>query len=101
MVWRLTFYDNDGVEIGYAEKPDRDTYNVVITHPDSGWEEFREWLGYKETLLPRLDEGSLGPPGVTVDSGPVIDKWEPEDHLREVQNRYSHPKVGSTELTDE
>ena len=100
MVWRLRFYDNDGVEIGYAEKPDRDTYNVVITHPDSGWEEFRERLESREIVFPEKDFFQT-PPDVKIDTGPMINRLNPENHLKQVRENFSDPRIGSTELSDE
>ena len=101
MVWRLHFYDTDGIEIGYAEKPDRETYNVVMTHPDSGWDEFKERLELRDMLWPDKEERSLTPPGYTVDTGPMLNRWPPKSHLEEVQKEFSDPKIGSTELKNE
>lgn len=101
MFWRLRFYDNKGVEIGYAEKPDKSTYNVVVTHPDSGWDDFRQKLElYNRHLLDR-DEGGLQAPEWIADTGPMIDEWPPEAHLQKVQDEFSHPDVARTELNDE
>ncbi|WP_152418756.1 MULTISPECIES: hypothetical protein [Halorubrum] len=101
MVWRLRFYDNGGVEIGYAEKPDKSTYNVVITHPDSGWDDFREKLELYERHVPDKDEGNLQSPEWIAESGPMIDEWPPEAHLQKVQDEFSYPDVADSVLNDE
>jgi hypothetical protein len=101
MVWRLRFYDTEGVEIGYAEKPDKYTYNVVITHPDSGWDKFRERLELYERHVIDKDESSLQGPEWVADSGPMIDEWVPEPHLRKIQVEFFHPGVADSVLNDE
>lgn len=101
MTWILRFYDDSGVEIGYVEKPDRDTYSVFVTHPSSGWSDF-------ETRLQRLDRLALPEPDIetdlpmgTLDTGPMLDRLNPKSHLEIIQNEFCHPGVASTELNDE
>lgn len=101
MVWRLRFYDTEGVEIGYAEKPDKHTYNVVITHPDSGWENFRTRLELYERHPPDKDDSGLQAPEWVAESGPAIDQLPPEVHLQKVRDEFSHPDVADSVLNDE
>lgn len=101
MTWRLRFYDGDGVEIGYAEKPDEKTYNVYITHPDSGWEDFKEELESWYELEDNRRYEIQDTPGWDVDFGPRSLILSPESHLRKVQERFSHPDVSETTLKHE
>lgn len=101
MTWRLYFYDHDDVEIGYVEKPDKQTYNVVITHPESGWNGLRSELRYYEGIEETMEDYSeLEQPGWRWDHGPMTYRAEPEDHLRIVQERFSRDSVAYTELRD-
>jgi len=106
MTWTLRFYDEDGTEIGYVQKPDRTTYNVTITHPDSGWEDFeRQVRGLQNVSEP--DEGPenlddyLEGAGWRVDHGPRRLKFPPQQHLQLVQEQIFDPDLGSMELADE
>jgi len=101
MTWTLRLYDEDGVEIGYIEKPDRETYNWYITHPDPDWEQFEYTLRSFTTLEDRGDYSDMESPAWQVDHGPMAYKAEPETHLREVQERIDHPDIAATELNDE
>jgi len=101
VTWRLRFYDEDGVEIAYVEKPDRETYNVVVTHPDSGWDEFRSLLTGKERVQVDVDVGPIHPGG-WIDHGPQRVRFEPEKHLKRVREELDeNSKVDSTVLADE
>jgi len=100
MTWTLRFYDENGDEIAYVEKPDRETYNVVVTHPDSGWDEFRHTLAAKERVHVDVDVGPIHPGG-WIDHGPQRVKLEPEEHLEAVKEHTYHPAVDSTTLADE
>lgn len=101
MTWTLRFYDGDGVEIGYVEKPDRDTYNWSITHPDSGWEQFEYTLRSFTTLEDQGDYSDMESPLWQADHGPRAYKAEPETHLRMVQDRLSYDGVADSVLRDE
>jgi len=100
MTWRLRFYDSDDVEIGYVEKPDKTTYSVYITHPDSGWEDFKTELKYYREIE---DDRRYEIEDVAnwFDFGPRVLQLPPENHLREVRDRFSHPDVFETTLKDE
>ena len=96
MTWTLRFYDREGNEIGYAEKLDRDTYNAY-----SESDNFRETLEAYSSLLEDDDFGMRDLTG-TVNHGPIETKRRPpEEHLRMVQERFSHPAVAKTMLRDE
>jgi len=102
MTWTLRLYDETDVEIGYVEKPDKETYNVYITHPDSGWDEFESYMGSFERV--NFDE-EIGHPfkdlGWPDEFGPMDVKEEPETHLQKVQTEIEFPAVARTELNDE
>jgi len=102
VTWRLRFYDEDGVEIGYVEMPDRETYNVVITHPDSGWGSFEDWLETLERVHEPVDDvGPYHGPGSWIDHGPQRVRFEPEKHLTRVKEELEeNSKVDSTTLAD-
>ncbi|OYR54906.1 hypothetical protein [Halorubrum halodurans] len=100
MVWTLRLYDENGVEIGYVEKPDRETYNYAITHPEPDWENLERRLKNYWTLQVEEDYG-MDSPEWTADHGPMTLPRPPEEHLRLIQERLSHPAVADTELTDE
>lgn len=107
MTWTLRFYDDAGVEIGYVEKPDKYTYSVGITHPASGWAEFKSKLESYERLILDSPDVELQEmvdevlPGAIIDSGPMLDQLPPQAHLREVQTSFSHPDVADSKLADE
>lgn len=102
MVWRLRFYDTEGVEIGYVEKPDRYTYNMAITHPESGWEDVESKLNRLELHFPEKNPnwGPTSPLG-RIDNGPMFLRLTPEEHLQKIQDEFSHPDVARVELNDE
>jgi hypothetical protein len=100
MTWTLRFYDEDGVEIGYVEKPDRETYNVYVTHPESGWDDFKRGVETYSTLLEDEDDYNMKAPGMTADHGPMEMQREPEEHLRVVQERFYYPGVEEMTLND-
>ena len=96
MAWTLRFYDQEGTEIGYAEKLDRDTYNAYSESDD-----FSETLEVYSSLLEDDDFGMSDLPG-TVNHGPIETKRRPpKEHLRIVQEQLSHPAVAKTTLRDE
>jgi len=96
MTWTLRFYDREGTEIGYAEKLDRDTYNAYSESDD-----FRETLESYSSLL-EDDNFGMNDPAWTVNHGPIETRRRPsEEHLRMVQERFSHPEVAKTTLRDE
>jgi hypothetical protein len=101
MVWRLRFYDTEGVEIGYVEKPDKYAYNVFITHPDSGWDSVKSELNNFERHYPEDPNSGLTSPLGEIDSGPMFFRLPPEKHLQKVQDEFSHPDVARIELNDE
>ena len=103
MTWTLRFYDKDGVEIGYVERSDRETYTVKITHPDGEWDSLRSSLESKYMVSPPEDEkpDHLDGPSWRADYGPQQHRYEPERHLRLVDKRTFHPDVGHTKLVNE
>lgn len=103
MTWRLTFYDESGVEIGYVEKPDLKTHNVVITHPNGGWETFRSRLEADELIEEPEGEqpDHLDGPGWRADYGSHLYRFEPEKHLRLMAERTTYDGVFHSELVDE
>jgi hypothetical protein len=106
VTWTLRFYDEDGVEIGYAEKPDRDTYNYAVTHPEPGWEDFEAQLAAKSRLTPPSDEHIdlnefSAPDWKMVSSGPMAATYEPEKHLRLAREAFGHPDVERITLRNE
>lgn len=105
MTWRLRFYDEDGVEIGYVEMPDRETYTVVITHPDypnSEWEKFERWVSGLGKVYQPVDDVGPFHPGGWVDHGPQLVRFEPEKHLSRAREKLDeNSKVDSTVLADE
>ena len=101
MVWRLRFYDDSGVEIGYVEKPDRDTYSVFVTHPSSGWSDFESRLQRRERLILDAPDIETDTTYGVRDTGPMLDRLPPEAHLQEIQTEFSHPDVADSSLDDE
>jgi hypothetical protein len=101
MTWTLRFYDKDGTEIGYIQKPDRNTYNWEITHPDSEWNDFEYTLRFYHTLEDEGDYSNTENPAWTMDHGPMRYETEPEEHLRLVQERLEYDGVADTVLADE
>ena len=100
MTWTLRLYDEDGVEIGYAEKPDRDTFNYEITHPEDGWDSVERLLKFKSRVGIDPDYEIDTTRGRTA-GGPSQIRLEPEEHLRLAKEQFFHPKVRSMELNDE
>jgi len=102
MTWTLRFYDGDGVEVGYIQKPDRDTYNWEITHPDPEWDGFKHKIQFYHTIKDEGDYSNTENPGVwRMDHGPMRYQTEPEEHLQLVRERLSHPDVAEVVLRDE
>jgi hypothetical protein len=102
MTWTLRFYDRDGVEIGYIQKPDRGTYNWEVTHPDPEWDDFKNTLRWYHSLKDQGDYSDLENPGVwRMDHGPMRYQTEPEEHLQLVRERLDHPEVAEAVLRDE
>jgi len=54
----------------------------------------------RELVFPEKDFFET-PPGVKIDTGPMINRLNPENHLKEVRENFSDPRIGSTELNDE
>lgn len=97
MTWRLKFYDESDVEIGFVEKPDKDTYRVSITHPDPEWSDFKDYLSqFNRVVLETYDFLDSG--DWTAEYGPMAVKAEPEEHLQGVQDQVEFPGVARSEL---
>lgn len=96
MTWTLRLYDGNGIEIGYAKKADRTTYDYEITHPNGGWENFESQLRSFRYVTP-LDENRPSLEGVStseftvVSVGPMATQYEPEKHLRIVRDQFYDP----------
>ena len=73
---------------------------MCITHPDSGWDEFKTELKYHKEI--RDDQRyEIQDVANWFDFGPRVIQLAPEEHLREVRDRVSHPDVFKTTLKDE
>lgn len=99
MTWTLKFYDCEDVEIGFVRKPDQWTYNVSITHPDSNWDDFKDYLADYERIMFEAPSMESTEWLAHTDTFPVEE--DPEPHLCRLQEIYQYPGVARSELTFE
>jgi len=77
----------------------RNSIEIPTTPTES--DDFRETLEAYSSLIEDDDFG-MNNPAWTVNHGPIETRRRPpEEHLRMVQERFSHPEVAKTTLRDE
>jgi len=100
MVWRLTFYDDDGNGVLYVEKPDQDTYNVVRVDDDPTWDDLERYVrGKRRVPADQPPDRWINGAHFTVASVPI--QLPPKEHLATVDELTFYEGIGSTELVDE